>query len=62
MAKKNVVINKPIGVGISVLGWSKAQMYDMYYGVVKSKYGDKVHMHYTDTDSMFLTIQTEGQY
>ena len=62
LSKKKIVMNKPIAVGISVLGWSKAHMFDMYYDIVKQKYGDKVRMHYTDTDSMFLSIQTEDLY
>jgi hypothetical protein len=62
MDKKNVIMNKPIAVGIAVLAWSKAIMYDMYYDVVKKKYGDKVRMRYTDTDSMFLSIKTEDLY
>jgi len=62
MDKKNVIMNKPIAVGIAVLAWSKAIMYDMYYDVVKKKYGDNVRMHYTDTDSMFLSIETEDLY
>ena len=62
MAKKKVVMNKPIAIGVSVLAWSKVRMFDFYYDVVKMKYNDKVKMHYTDTDSMFLSIQTDDLY
>ena len=54
LAKKKIVMNKPIAIGVSVLAWSKTHMYDFYYDVMKEKYGDKIHMHYTDTDSLFL--------
>ena len=62
MSKKNVEMNKPIAIGVSVLAWSKAHMVRAYYGTIKQKYGDKVKLHYTDTDSMFLSIQTENLY
>ena len=55
-------MNKPIAIGVSVLEWSKTHMYDFYYDVMKEKYGDQIHMHYTDTDSLFLRIETEDLY
>ena len=55
----NVEINNPISFGVPVLAWSKAHMVRAYYGTIKPKYGDKVRLHYTDTDSMFLSIQTD---
>ena len=59
MSKKNDEMNKPITIGVSVLAWSKAHMVRAYYGNIKPKYGDKVKLYYTDTDSMFLSIQTD---
>ena len=37
-------------------------MYDFYYDVMKREYHHDVHMHYTDTDSLFLTIDTNDIY
>ena len=37
-------------------------MFDSYYDVFKKKYGDNVHLHYTDTDSMFLSFNTDDLY
>ena len=62
MAKKNIIMNKPIAVGVAVLAWSKAHMFDFFYHVMKKKYGDKVKMHYTDTDSLFVSVETEDLY
>ena len=62
MAKKNIEMNKPIAIGVSVLARSKAHMVRAYYKTIKPKYGDKVKLHYTDTDSMFLSIQTDDLY
>ena len=55
-------MNKPFAVGIAILGWSKAHMLESYYGSIKPKYQNKVHLHYTDTDSMFLAIETDDLY
>ncbi len=35
-------------------------MYDFYYNVLKKKYGDKVRLNLTDTDSLVVTIETDN--
>jgi len=62
MATKRVVMNKATAIGVVVQAWSKAHMFGSYYGVMKQKYGDRVHMHYTDTDSYFLPLETEDLF
>ena len=57
--KEKVLLNKPIYVGMSVLDLSKWLMYDFYYNHIKMKYTDRVHLCYTDTDSVIVHIQTE---
>src|SRR5919206_3697107 len=42
-----------------VLDLSKLLMYQFYYGTLKAKYGDKVKLCYTDTDSLLVEIQTD---
>ncbi|CAG8505798.1 16924_t:CDS:2 [Acaulospora colombiana] len=37
-------------------------MYDFWYGYLKKKYGDKVKLLYTDTDSLIIEIETENIY
>ena len=37
-------------------------MYQFYYDVLKPKYGDKVRLAYTDTDSFVLYIETDDIY
>ena len=37
-------------------------MYDFYYNVLQSKYGDKIKLLFTDTDSLCVEIQTEDVY
>ena len=35
-------------------------MYKFWYDYLKSKYGDRVKLYYTDTDSFIIYIETEG--
>lgn len=62
ISKKLVSLNKPISVGFTILELAKRHMYNFYYNVVKKKYDDKVKAMYTDTDSLFLEIETDDVY
>ena len=59
MKRKNVVLNKPRYVGFTVLELSKLHMYDMHYNYVKSKYGDRAKLLFTDIDSLMYKIETK---
>jgi hypothetical protein len=52
----NIVLNKPIYLGFTILEYAKKQMYRYYYGVFKNLFKDEVCMLYTDTDSMILRM------
>ena len=61
MKKLKVKMNKPIYLGLCILEISKTTMYEYdyeyeyeydWYDYVKSKYGDKVKLCYTDMDSL----------
>ena len=61
--KKTVVnCNKPIYIGFVILELSKLKMYQTYYKYLKPKFGDRVKLLYTDTDSFILEIQSEDLY
>jgi hypothetical protein len=60
--KKIVKLDKPIYVGFSILELSKLHMYEFYYDVLKKKYGDKLRLLQTDTDSLITYIETEDVY
>ena len=49
-------------VGFCVLDISKIIMYQFFYDFLKPKYGSKVQLVYTDTDSFILNIETEDVY
>ncbi|XP_054260663.1 uncharacterized protein LOC128985297 [Macrosteles quadrilineatus] len=62
MSKTTCYFNKPIYVGMSVLDISKTCLYDFHYNVLKRKYGDRVRVEYTDTDSLNVVIETNDVY
>ncbi|GBC28037.2 hypothetical protein RIR_jg2311.t1 [Rhizophagus irregularis DAOM 181602=DAOM 197198] len=57
--KVEVMLNRPTYVGMSVLDLSKLCMYQFYYDTLKVRYGEKIQLCYTDTDSLLVQIQTE---
>ena len=57
--KKTKIMNKPIYLGMSILDISKTPMYEFWDDNLKPKYGDKVKLRYTDTDSFIIHITTE---
>ena len=59
MKKIEVKINKPIYLGQAVLDLSKTLMFEFWYDYLKPKYGDKIRLCYTDTDSFIMHIKTD---
>ena len=62
MNKTKVKMNKPIYLGLSILGISKILMYEFWYDYMKLKYNDNVKLCYMDTDSFVMNIKTEEFY
>jgi len=50
---------KPIAVGCTILEIAKFIMYQFYYDCLLPKFGDRLHMCFTDTDSFICHIQSE---
>ena len=62
MMKSRLVLNKPVYVGMCILELSKTLMYDFHYNFIKSKYGEKAILLFSDTDSSCYEIVTEDVY
>ena len=57
--KSNLVLHRPVYVGMNILEVSKHLMYNFYYIQLKAQYGESCQLLYTDNDSLLLEIQTE---
>jgi len=62
MNKTQVVLDKPIYAGFSILDISKLHMYKFHYGIMKPKYGESINLLMTDTDSFVYEINTDDLY
>lgn len=60
--KTNLIIDKPIYVGFTVLELSKLKMYSLYYDNFKCFYKENCSLLYMDTDSLFLSVKCENLY
>ena len=45
-----VLMNKPVYLGLSIIDLSKTLIFEFWYGYVKSKCGEKANLCYIDTD------------
>ena len=62
MGKTEIKINKPVYLAQAVLGLSKTLLYEFHYNYMRPKYGNKVELCYTDTDSFVYEIETKIFY
>ena len=62
MKQTSLTMVKPVYLGMCILDLSKTIMFDFHYNYIKSKYGDKAKLLFSDTDSLMCEIQTEDFY
>ena len=62
MKKIKIKMNKPVYLGLSILGISKTLMYEFWYDYIKSQYQNNAKLFHMDTDSFIIHIKTEVLY
>jgi hypothetical protein len=62
MYKDEVVLDKPIYVGTTILDLSKLEMMKFHYGVIERDFKGKYLVLYSDTDSLVYLIFTDDVY
>lgn len=62
MKPDQVILDKPIYIGFTVLELSKSHMYHFHYNIIKPMYKGRVKLCYTDTDSFVYEIITNDFY
>ena len=55
-------MNKPVYLGLSILGLSKTVTYEFWYDYIKVKYDERGKLCYMDTNSFITQIKTEDIY
>ena len=62
MKKTQILPNKPVYLGLWILGLRKTVMYEYWYDYVKPKYGENAKLCYMDTDSFIVHVKTDDIY
>ena len=59
MLQTKLKLNRPIYAGTVILNLAKRLMDNFYYNTLKAKYGDRVNLLFTDTDSLCISVNTD---
>ena len=62
MRKTQILMNKPVYLGLSILNISKTVMYEFWHDYVKLKYGENAKLCYMDTASFIVYVKTDDIY
>ena len=57
MRKTQILMNKLVHLGLSLLDLSKTVIFEFWYDYVKPKYGENVKLCYMDTDSFIVHVK-----
>ena len=60
--KTEILTNKPVYLGLSILELSKLLLYEFWYDYAKPKYDEKVKLCHMDTNSFIVHIKTDDIY
>ena len=62
MKKTQILMNKHVCLGLSILDLSKTVMYGFWYDYIKLKYGKKAKLYYMVTGSFIVHLKREDFY
>ena len=62
MLQTKLKLDRPIHGGMVILDLAKRLMYNFYYNTLKAKYGDRVNLLFTDTNSLCVSVNTDDVY
>jgi len=62
MYKQEIVYDKPVYVGTSILDLSKLCMMDFHYNTIHTNFENNYNLIYSDTDSLVYDIKTDDLY
>ena len=62
MRKTQILMNKPVYLGLSILDLSETVMYEFWYGYLKPKYVENAKLYYVKTGSFIIHVKTEDIY
>ena len=60
--KTQILMNKPVYLGLSILEISKIVMWEFWYDYLKLKYVQKLKLYHKDKDSFIVYLKTENIY
>ena len=62
MRKTQIIMNKSVYLGLSILDWSKTLIYEFRYNYVQPKYDENEKICYMDTDSFIVHVKKDDIY
>ena len=62
MKKTEILMKKPVYLGLSLLELCKILVYEFWCDCVKPKYSEKGELCYMETDSFIVYIKTDDTY
>ena len=60
--KTQILMNKPVYLGLSILNLSQTVMCELWFDCLKPKYSENVKICYMDTDSFIVHVKTDEIY
>ena len=59
MIKTQILMNKPVYLGLSILDLKKTVLFELLYDYLKPKYGQNIKLCYIGIDSFVVPVKTD---